>query len=141
MADFLFGSCCVGSLQLPQRRDIAPLRLVSWLFCEVPSMVQQVLKSSHAHCLVEIWHHACLCCLGKPLLLVTRALLPNRSTDSFQWEAGPPYNMKKYTTYRRMMCMIPGISITLETPKVPIGSLLAHAQEVIETLLWDIAAP
>ena len=27
----------------PQRRDIAPLRLVSWVSCEVPARVQQVL--------------------------------------------------------------------------------------------------
>ena len=31
---------------------------------------------------------------SKPLLLLT-TLLPNRSTDSFQWEAGPPYDKQK----------------------------------------------
>ena len=32
---------------------------------------------------------------SKPLLLLTTALLPNRSTWSFQMEAGPPYDKQK----------------------------------------------
>jgi len=31
----------------------------------------------------------------KPLLLLTTALLPNRTTESFQIEAGPPYDKQR----------------------------------------------
>ena len=38
-------------------------------------------------------HHACRNCLDhKPLLLLATALLSNRATESFQMEAGPPYD-------------------------------------------------
>ena len=32
---------------------------------------------------------------SKPLLLLTTALPPNRTTESFQMEAGPPYNKQR----------------------------------------------
>ena len=45
MVDFLYTSSSVNTKMLPppQARDIAPLRLVSWVSCEVPDHVQHVL--------------------------------------------------------------------------------------------------
>ena len=39
--------------------------------------------------------HVAIAWDSKPLLLLTRALLPNRSTESFQMEAGPPYDKQR----------------------------------------------
>ena len=44
--------------------------------------------------LVEVGHHASRNCLG-PLLLLATALLPNRTTESFQMEAGPLYDKQR----------------------------------------------
>ena len=46
--------------------------------------------------------HVAIAWDSKPPLLLTTALLPNRSTESFQMEAGPPYNgaaKRKYCAY------------------------------------------
>ena len=39
--------------------------------------------------------HVAIAWDSKPLLLLTTALLPNRSTESFQMEAGPPYDKRR----------------------------------------------
>ena len=39
--------------------------------------------------------HVAIAWGSKPLLLLTTALLPNRSTESFQMEAGPPYDKQR----------------------------------------------
>ena len=39
--------------------------------------------------------HVAIAWDNKLLLLVTTALLPNRSTESFQMEAGPPYDKQR----------------------------------------------
>ena len=39
--------------------------------------------------------HVAIAWDNKPLLLLTTALLPNRSTESFQMEAGPPYDKQR----------------------------------------------
>ena len=48
----------------PQARDIAPLRLVSWVSCEVPDHVQQVLNQ-----LMVLFELLPLCLLMRSLLL------------------------------------------------------------------------
>ena len=39
--------------------------------------------------------HVAIAWDNKPLLLLTTALLPNRTTESFQMEAGPPYDKQR----------------------------------------------
>ena len=39
--------------------------------------------------------HVAIAWDSKPLLLLTTALLPNRTTESFQMEAGPPYDKQR----------------------------------------------
>ena len=39
--------------------------------------------------------HVAIAWDNKPLLLLTTALLPNRTTESFLMEAGPPYDEAK----------------------------------------------
>ena len=60
---------------------------------------------------------------NKPLLLLTTALLPNRTTESFQMEAGPPYDKQRIQMGLRKATLTSFISgVELSTTNVSMSN-------------------